>query len=138
MPDTEVPDTRSESLSVNERSPFASLVELHEHDALPLAEKHLAVDHRDRYWRLTDHQLPDMRMAVDELILLEVLGTDRMIVVFVVDPFGNSLLDVAAVVVQESRLRLIDDDGRRRVRGVDRDVSVSHVASSHDGANQGR
>ena len=66
----------------------SSLVELDEHDALPLPEKHLSVDDRDRHGRLAHQQLADVCRLLDGVIcvgggmvpLVEALGGDAGLV----------------------------------------------------------
>ena len=100
--------------------------------SLPLTEQHLAVDHRDRHRRLAHQQLPNVGMSVDELVLLEVLGTDLVIVVLVVGILCHERVDGPAVVVEEPGLRLVDDHRRGGVRRIHRHLAVPHTRSTDD------
>ena len=102
------------------------MVEFDEHDPLPLAEQDLAVDHGDGDRGLTDEQLAHMRMAVDVLVLFEVLGPDAVIVVLVVLVFRNDGVDGSAEVVEEAGLRLVDDERGRCVRSRDGDLAMAY------------
>lgn len=105
----------SASLAVDEESALSGLVEFGEEDPLPLTEKHLTIDNRDRHRRLARDELPDVRVTVDELIFLEVLRPHIVVIVLVVDVARNNAFDGPTEVVEETCLGFVDEYGGRRV-----------------------
>jgi hypothetical protein len=78
-------------LSVKEHPAIASLIQLAEENPLPLAKQHFAVYNGNRYRRLAGKHLLTVCVPVDELILLEILGPHRMVIVLVVRVLGHDI-----------------------------------------------
>jgi len=98
------------ALGVDEGAAFAGLVEFDEHHSLPLAEEDLTINNRDGDRWLADDELAHVSVTIDELVLLEVLGSNRVIVVLVVDTLRDRFLDRPSVVVEESGFGFVDHD----------------------------
>ena len=125
-----------DALGVEENPAIARLVKFTEQDALPLAQKHLPVNNRHSYRGLPNHHLPAMGMAVDELVFLEILSTNRVVIVLVIGVFRNKIPHETSEIVEEAGLRLVHNDGGCRVWAVDRDLAVTDPGSSDDLAGE--
>ena len=104
---------------MDEGAAVPGLVQLDKHDLLPLPEKNLTLDHGQRDRRLPRQQLSTVGMAVDKLVLLDVLGPHFEVVMLVVRVLGYDGSNQLPEVVEEAGLCLIDDQGRRGVRRPD-------------------
>jgi hypothetical protein len=97
-----------------------------------LTEENLTVNDRNSDRRLAYQQLATMRMTVDELIFLEVLSADGMIVMLVVCVLGNEVADETAIVVEETGLRLVDNDRCGRMWAIYSHLSVTNPGARHN------
>lgn len=94
----------SDALCVEEDPTLSRLVKFGEKDTLPLAKQYLTVNDRNRHGGLAGEELADMRLAVDELVFLEVFGAKLVIIVLVVLVGRNERFNNPAKVVEESSL----------------------------------
>src|SRR5215471_8385842 len=110
-----MPPERSLADDLDLEPPVARAVELGNDDALELTEQDLAVGDRQRD-RVAQKGCAEVRVGVGAV-------TVRVTRVIVTVPVASrdQLLERCAEVVQERRLELVDEDGGRRVEGVDQE-----------------